>query len=243
MIKVNSINEYPKMAGIYKFTNKTNGKIYIGESMNLKERMGYYPLLREKRPIIYAFRKYGFSNFEYSIIESFPCGVSKSILLDREEFWIRIYGSVDKNVGYNVAHRGTDRTGVKCSKETLEKMRIARTGMKHSDATRKKMSEDRRGSKHWQYGKRGAETSFGGRKLSEHHKKVFTDATRKKVHQIDLITGQIIATWNSLMDAAINVYKNKNSQKHLSRALRKGLKKHKGYAWAYCEEKSENKIV
>lgn len=235
MQSIPSIKSFPELAGIYKFTNKINGKVYIGEAKNLKKRMGYYPLLREKRPIIYAFKKYGFSNFEYSIIESFPSSVSKSILLDREEFWIRIYGSVNKNTGYNVVHRGTNRSGVICSKETLERMRIARTGMKHSDATKKKMSEDRRGNKHWQYGKSGEGTSFWGKKLSERHKKAFTDATRKKVHQIDLITGEIIATWDSLMDAALNVYGNASSQKHLSRALRKGLKKHKGYGWAYVE--------
>jgi group I intron endonuclease len=64
--------------GIYKITNKINGKCYIGQSQHIEKRWtdhktashnqndkGYeYPLYR-------AFRKYGIDNFTFEIIQEF----------------------------------------------------------------------------------------------------------------------------------------------------------------------------
>lgn len=90
------------MIGIYKITNLTNGKSYIGQSNNIRLRWnkhrsvafqptskGYdYPLYR-------AIRKYGLENFEFSILEE----CSKELLNTRELFWGNYY-DVYQN-GYN----------------------------------------------------------------------------------------------------------------------------------------------
>lgn len=90
--------------GIYKITNLINGKIYIGQSRNIKKRWqnhkcaahnpnnkGYnYPLYR-------AIRKYGIENFRFEIIES--CFIEE--LNDREKYWISYYHSNDNDYGYN----------------------------------------------------------------------------------------------------------------------------------------------
>ena len=51
---------------VYKFTNKVNGKIYIGKTINWKRRMCKHKS-SAKKPKYYfgrALRKYGFDNFE-----------------------------------------------------------------------------------------------------------------------------------------------------------------------------------
>jgi hypothetical protein len=88
--------------GIYKITNKINGKCYIGQSDNIKRRWkehkkdafwtngnGYdYPLYR-------AMRKYGIENFTFEIIEE--CAIDA--LNELEIFYISKYGSYEN--GYN----------------------------------------------------------------------------------------------------------------------------------------------
>ena len=90
------------MIGIYKITNKVNGKVYIGQSVDIKKRWnrhlhtvnnpnykGYnYPLYR-------AMRKYGIENFLFEVIEE--CG--KTELDDKEIFYITQYKAIDHNNG------------------------------------------------------------------------------------------------------------------------------------------------
>ena len=72
------------MIGIYKITNKINGKCYIGQSINIKQRWkGHrkdafwlngpdyqYPLYK-------AIRKYGIENFSFEVIEECPSVIPK----------------------------------------------------------------------------------------------------------------------------------------------------------------------
>ena len=58
------------MIGIYKITNKINNKIYIGQSIDIKERwkQHFYKAYNKKESgynsaIHQAFRKYGYENF------------------------------------------------------------------------------------------------------------------------------------------------------------------------------------
>jgi hypothetical protein len=59
-------------AGIYRWTNKLNGKSYIGSSRDLGRRFSEYfrPSVLNKNMLIYkAIQKYGISNFEFAIIK------------------------------------------------------------------------------------------------------------------------------------------------------------------------------
>lgn len=97
------------MIGIYKYTNKINGKVYIGQSLNLEERHknhirtsrskgsnGYNYLIHK------AFRKYGIDCFDYEIIEE----CKKEKLNEREMYWIKHYRSYVKENGYNMTIGG-----------------------------------------------------------------------------------------------------------------------------------------
>ena len=97
------------MVGIYKFTNLVNGKIYIGQSINIEERRkshirasnskkcnGYNYYLHK------AFRKYGLENFKFEVIEE----CNKEQLNEREMFWINQYKSFLFENGYNMTTGG-----------------------------------------------------------------------------------------------------------------------------------------
>lgn len=97
-----------KISGIYKITNSVNGKIYIGQSIDIEERwyQHKYKAFDEKEKgynsaIHAAMRKYGIENFSIEIIEK-----CESILLDeRERFWIKELNCLSPN-GYNILEGG-----------------------------------------------------------------------------------------------------------------------------------------
>lgn len=101
-----------KICGIYKIENKFNGKIYIGQSINIKKRfyIHRYNAYNKKNKDVYnlylyeAIRKYGKENFLYEIIEK----CDKNILNEREKYWIEYYKSNKKENGYNLSDGGNN---------------------------------------------------------------------------------------------------------------------------------------
>ena len=87
------------MIGIYKITNKLNGKVYIGQSNNIERRFKEHINKRTTawssiRP---AILKYGVENFSFEVLEE--CSIEE--LNKREEYWIKYYGSFGEK-GYNL---------------------------------------------------------------------------------------------------------------------------------------------
>ena len=94
------------ICGIYKITNKINGKCYIGQSVNIEQRWRehrarYLSIDEEnyKKPLYIAMRKYGIKEFDFSIIEQ--CLPEE--LNEKEIYWINYYNSLVKNNGYNIS--------------------------------------------------------------------------------------------------------------------------------------------
>lgn len=90
------------MIGIYKIQNKLNGKIYIGQSVNITRRLWEHKTSKNAKPgnIDYYIQKEGIDNFEYDIIEE----CDKESLIEREIYWIKYYDSYNK--GYNLTLGG-----------------------------------------------------------------------------------------------------------------------------------------
>lgn len=117
---------------IYKIINKINNKIYIGQTTrNLQKRITEHKSefnlqTHNNKYLLNAFNKYGWDNFEFSIIDT-----AKNLieLNNKEVFYIDQYKSNDKNIGYNIEMGGNNALA---SEETREKMSKTHLGIKQS---------------------------------------------------------------------------------------------------------------
>lgn len=78
--------------GIYMWTNKLNGKKYVGSSVDLRRRLSeYYNINRilnaKSMPIKIALFKYGYTNFTLTILEI----CDKDSLMSREKHFFEVY--------------------------------------------------------------------------------------------------------------------------------------------------------
>jgi group I intron endonuclease len=106
------------MGVIYQFTNKVNGKKYIGYSVDFKTRLSKHWKDAEKGEgfaLHAAIRKYGKSNFTVEVIaESF-----QECLPALEIMFIALYGTLLSQHGYNMTPGGE---GVPCTDAIRAKM-------------------------------------------------------------------------------------------------------------------------
>ncbi len=133
----------PVLCGVYCVTNRSTGKKYIGQSVNIYKRWEYYYYAgnKDNTPILAAIKKYGIDEFDFRIVEE----CERAMLNDKEIFWISKEGSCCPN-GYNLSTGGRSTTWLyKPSKETLEKRSTALTGQKRSEETKRKMSAAQKG--------------------------------------------------------------------------------------------------
>jgi group I intron endonuclease len=93
---------------IYKIENKTNGKIYIGQtiqSINIRFK-GHIKSSKKNnnKSILYkAMRKYDIQSFEISVVDTAD---TKEVLNKKEIYWIEYYDCMNPN-GYNLTRGGT----------------------------------------------------------------------------------------------------------------------------------------
>lgn len=127
------------MIGIYKFTNKFDRKVYIGQSINIKDRYrGHKKAVNGGSQTHFhrAIRKYGFDNFDFHILIECP----RENLNYWEKFYIKYYCSNNPNFGYNMTDGGENCNP---SEETRKKISEAHKG-KPTWCTGKKMSEEQK---------------------------------------------------------------------------------------------------
>lgn len=126
--------------GVYLIFNWVNGKAYIGSSITLNLRINQHKSDLKKNVhhnphLQKAWNKYWNISFDFYIIEY----CSKEVLIEREQYWINKYNSCNKNLGYNLSPTAASVTGVKHSKETIEKRKQSNAGFKHSEETKAKL--------------------------------------------------------------------------------------------------------
>ena len=92
------------MTGIYKFTNKENGKVYIGQSVNVESRIqsNYWPSHAEQRTHFDRLLQAHPDLFTSEIIEE----CSADLLDEREQYWIKYYNSYYNGYKCNVVGKG-----------------------------------------------------------------------------------------------------------------------------------------
>ena len=84
------------------FTNKINKKIYIGKTINWKQRQRIHK--RSAKKPTYAFakalKKHGWENFKREILIK---DVLEEYLSNLEKYYIEVYNSIDPEIGYNMS--------------------------------------------------------------------------------------------------------------------------------------------
>lgn len=115
------------LSGIYKILNKENNKIYVGSASCLARRFSDHKCFLKKnshknKHLQNAWNKYGEKSFEFIVIEYLP--KEKNILLEREQYFLDLYKSYDREIGYNIEKIAGSSLGVKRSEETCKKLSI-----------------------------------------------------------------------------------------------------------------------
>lgn len=196
---------------VYRWTNKFNGKEYLGSTTNAKRRLSRYfdlnSLKLANMPIYKAILKYGHSNFIFDIIEY--CELSNTI--EREQYYLDNF-----DFEYNVLAKADSLLGFKHSVETLswEKMkgRSNALGYKHNLETLELLKKNQTSKKHsiealqkmrdiWS--ERKALTKLKDQNivpLSENPD--INTKTKGKIVNVTNIETNIITQYNSLTEAA-----------------------------------------
>lgn len=229
-----SVNQH--IGYIYKYQNIINGKIYIGQTVDLQARMSSHrnkaKLLKNK--FYNAVRKYGWANFSYEVIAQLQANSEQELtaLLDQlEVYYIDKYNSYHD--GYNSTLGGHSNRGYKMSQEFREKCK----NRVFSKETRNKMSisaSNRVVSEQTKWKLREAAIK---RNFSQ-YRDIYRDkcnaaikkSLAKSILQLD-INNNLINQFDSIRDAAQYILDN-ISQKSSRAGLEKGLIRH-------CKNKSK----
>lgn len=126
-------------SGIYTITCLVNNKIYVGQSINIQQRLTKHKqkLLTNKHPNPYlqsSVNKYGIDKFSFE--ELLLC--DESLLCSEEHYWVTILNSLNREFGFNIDNTSPLTFRVARSNETKDKLRRANLGKKHSEETKEK---------------------------------------------------------------------------------------------------------
>lgn len=167
-----------KISGIYIILNIDTQKAYIGQSNNVKYRWRKHKY--ELKSNIHfnsylqnAYNKYGIDSFEFKILEE----CDQDIIDEREQYYIDLYKSLNRNFGYNLDSGGNHNK--KHSKETIEKISRSNLGKKRSLETRERNRQANLGKKLTEEHKRKLSENNGKSMLS----KKFTEETKRKMSE------------------------------------------------------------
>lgn len=176
------------MIGIYKIECVNDKKIYIGQSINIKQRFQQHisdlKANRHKNEHLQnAVNKYGIQNFKFDVlVELKETEYSKEKLDQLEIEIIKKYNSNTRDNGYNIDNGGNSIG--KISEETKHKLSIVNLGKKHKPHSIETRMLMRKNHSHYWKGKhlpdyvkkhlsdvrKGRPSHLNGRNLSVEHK-------------------------------------------------------------------------
>lgn len=192
--------QYNKVSGIYKITDKIKGRIYIGSSKNLYDRIRIHikQLNNNKHCNIHLQRfvnKYGIENLLLEIVEL--CDINKCVELEQK--WIDNLNCVSP-YGFNM-----------CSKA------FSVIGRKHSQEAKDKISK----------ANKGKEAAFKGKYQTEACKEQISESKTKDKRPVYLKTEEEIKEFSSIYKASkyfnINPSIIHNNLKGLSKKTKQGI--------------------
>lgn len=124
-----------KTSGIYALVNALNGKVYIGSALRLNWRLNVHrcELSKGIHHSVHLQRSFNKSphSFYAEIIETLD-RPSKSLILEREQFWMDFYQAHNRDFGYNVCPKANSCQGIKRTPEFLAKVSAGLKGKRMS---------------------------------------------------------------------------------------------------------------
>lgn len=210
-----------KISGIYKIECLVNGKVYIGQSINIKQRWGaHLSNLKNNRHdnirLQRAYNKYGKDNFIFEIIEE--CNTN---LDDVEKYWICYFDSF--NNGFNLTEGGKAIV-----KEAIKKSKEKRTGKKISEDTKRKIGM-------------AIKSGYENGSISRNHDwaKGSGNVKSTPIYQFDARTLKILKKFDCVEDAEREMKTNGG----VSNCIRKINIQCKGYYWQKVDDTIDDKYI
>jgi group I intron endonuclease len=135
-----------KTSGIYKITNRVNGKYYVGSSKHIDDR--WVEHIKELNKNVHkndylqrSWNKYGGNNFSFVVVEKIPI---KELLIIEQKYLDIAYVEQDKCYNLNFESNGGElseysrkKIGVKAKMRLLNKNNHPMFGKHHSTKTKK----------------------------------------------------------------------------------------------------------
>jgi group I intron endonuclease len=148
------------MTGIYKITSPT-GKIYIGQSVDIKGRKNNYKSLRCKgqAKLHSSLISHGWDKHIFEVVYELPKDVHQSVLNNFEIF----YWSQFKEAGCEMLNLKEPGHNGRHSEESKKKLSQIQIGKTISEETKKRMSLSQSGRKHTEEAKLKIKQYFTGR--------------------------------------------------------------------------------
>lgn len=246
---VSYLEDVSHNVGIYKWTNKVNGKVYIGQSKILDNRKWKFlsPTQKYSGDLINKARE-KYNNpiyWNYEVLEY--CNEDK--LDEREIYYINLYNTADRKFGDNISIGGQPFKNT--SIETKEKRKkslykpIYQIGLKTNNII-KEWEGAKAVERELGYDSSGITKVCKGKTVSlygyrwayvENPCIAKQNERRKKVQQYNINTDELINEFKSISEAAtfINSEHIDNSITGISECCNGKRKSHKGYKWKFKE--------
>ena len=195
--------------GIYMIQNLVNGKMYIGQAVDIERRWGKHRSelnggYHRNKHLQKSWRKYGQENFEFTII----CECDESQLNTMEEYYIFELMTYDPDFGYNKTYGGGG------GRPTEETIMINRESNKSAYSKPEVLAKIKGSNNGW-YGKHG----------KDNPQSIPIVQLNKDEH--------LVRIWESSMEAEKNGgFGNSN----INHCLKGRLKTYRGYKWMYLSE-------
>lgn len=203
---------------LYRITNKQNGKIYIGQTVQPDKRWSQHRNDAAKPTMVihHAIKKYGADNFEFEVIAGCKTWEDTN---DVETLLVSQYGSLVPN-GYNIAPGGMNAPK---TEEWKRKVSQALMGHEVSQETRDKVSKGNTGKVRSEEFKQGVSAFHTGKFVSEE--------TRQLLSEIN--TGKKASEETKLKIGAANKGRklSEEARRRIGDAIRGTSTVHKGRTW------------
>jgi group I intron endonuclease len=242
-------------SGIYLIKNKINDKVYIGSSINFKNRWYKHKSGKGSIHLFNSILKYGLENFEFKILENFDISKNRKLLYDKEQKWMDFY-NISKYNSYNIRFKATPNMTTKRDESFKEKMREIRLKLSIGSKPIIQYTLDGNFIKHWSSSSEVERTlnlrarNISGACKGEQHtafgfiwkyeneplEDSFIEQIKNRRPKIKCViqkslTGEIINFFNSMKDAS---KKTGYNYSRLGIACNKGVK-YNGFYWEFTK--------